>query len=60
MPKVSGLLLIPRKEKARVRYAGLFHFSGFCQGRGVVWVWNGFRLIVLFIACRRPYAYAPQ
>ncbi|OIN06695.1 hypothetical protein BFS86_18900 [Shewanella algae] len=30
------------------------------EGGGVVWGWNGFRLIVQLIACRRPYAYAPQ
>ncbi|WP_412502784.1 hypothetical protein [Shewanella chilikensis] len=30
------------------------------EGGGVVWIWNGFRLIVQLIACRRPYAYAPQ
>ncbi len=42
MPKVSGLLLIPRKEKARASNAGLFHFSGFCRGRvsglGLEWL----------------------
>ncbi|GAB1108359.1 MAG: hypothetical protein Sw2PiBPW_39060 [Shewanella algae] len=34
MPKVSGLLFIPGKEKARASNAGLFHLSGFCRGRG--------------------------
>ncbi len=32
MPKVSGLLLIPRKEMVCASNAGLFNFRGFCQG----------------------------
>ncbi len=32
MSKVSGLLFIPGKEKARASNAGLFHLSGFCRG----------------------------
>ncbi len=35
MPKVSGLLFIPGKEKTCASNAGLFHFSGFCRGRGI-------------------------
>ncbi|HCD13346.1 MAG TPA: hypothetical protein DEQ41_06310 [Shewanella sp.] len=41
-------LFVPGKEKVSA------------EGGGLVWVCNGFRLIVPLIACRRPYAYAPQ